>query len=131
MNRPQRRALTLVMSLVLMIFSICQAQARAALPTPSSAAGHAAHGAVMSHHQASEHASHTAPADCHGDCLHLTAHPDAGSTAQLPDLTPVLLAWLPPVPLQDAVISRALAYQPPSARAADPPVTLRFQRFLN
>lgn len=125
MNRPLRRHVTLVMSLILMIFSICQAQARAHLPAQPSRHDH--HVSLAMHHEAAAPQA----ADCHDNCLQLTAHPDAGQTAQLPDVSPVLLAWLPPEPARDAVAARALAYQSPSASVADPPPLIRFQRFLN
>lgn len=131
MNRQPRRALTLVMSLILMIFSVCQAQARATLPEMAVPSGHVHH-QVTHDHGLSQHLSpDAASADCHGDCLHQTAHPDAGSTAQLPDVSPILLVWLPATLLPDAAASRALAYQAPSADMADPPPIIRFQRFLN
>ena len=124
MNRTPRRALTLVLSLVLMVFSICQAQARVHVPAgaPDTMA-HASHDMHAGHEQP--------PADCHSDCQHLSSHPDAGQPHAMPAVDPVLLAWLPPEPPLDAVTQRALAYHPPNPAMADPPQLLRFQHFLN
>lgn len=117
----------LALSLILMVFSICQAQARARLPAAPALAmtAHAHHPTAHDAH-ATGHA-----ADCHGDCLHLQSHPDASQSMQLPDVSPVLLALLPAEPLLSPITTRALAYHPPSPADADPPATLRFQRFLN
>lgn len=124
MNRPPRRPFSLVLSLVLMVFSICQAQARVQVP--------AAAPDMMVHASHDMHAGHEQPpADCHSDCQHLSSHPDAGHPHVMPVIAPVLLAWLPPESALDAVTQRALAYHPPNPAVADPPPLLRFQHFLN
>lgn len=131
MRRRPQPTLSLVLSLVLMIFAICQAQARTQLPGATlSRAAPATHLHDMSSNIL-DAAPSTPLVDCHGDCLKQPSHADAGVADQRPDASPGLLAVLPAVPSLASALSRALAYHPPSARDADPPPVLRFQRFLN
>lgn len=126
MSHRHRKAISLVMSLLLMIFSICQVQARAAvLPEPVAADTMAmadCHGAVP---------AVDAAMDCHGICAHLSQHHDSLQKSPLPDVTPLLLALRHHHEQTVAPLLRVGAYQSPDRHAVDPPVAIRFQRFLN
>lgn len=126
MNRQPRRVLTLVMSLVLMIFSVCQAQARASVLPASLPAPHEM---MASCHQA---AADSAVPNCHSTCDHLQQHHDAGAPDTLPDFHPVLVAIADPyLPQAAQDLPGTTRYHPPDPLQTDPPLTIRFQRFLN
>jgi len=107
-----------------MIFSVCQAQARAHLPP-----------LIGSHeHAHADHSADAPPSDatsCHDHCWSFTPYPDASKTTSIPDVSPTLLTWLTPRVVTEPSLTKALTYRPPESNSTDPPARLRFQRFLN
>lgn len=127
MSTARRKTLSLFMSLVLTIFSICQVQARAAVvlapaPAPAMEMADCHHG---------ERAGDVSVIDCHSACKHLQQHNDAAQKLPLPDLSPVLLTFLQPFALPPTGPAVATGYRPPDPLSTDPPASIRFQRFLN
>lgn len=123
MTRTQRQRLSLFMSVILMIFTICQSQAMAmgladattpAMPTIAGCQD--SHGDAPAAHQ-----------NCSGECQHLQQHVDSG-TLPLADLSPAIIAfWLPSL-VQDTG-RLTLALLPNHDPVSDPPLAIRFQRF--
>lgn len=129
MTYRTRQRIAAVVSLFLMVFSICQAQARAALvPAPVPATGAAMEMADC--HQG-DRAGDASAVDCHGTCTHLQQHKDAAQKLPLPDVTPLLLTFLQPFAQPLAGFAVADGYRPPDPFSTDPPASIRFQRFLN
>ena len=111
------------MGLFLMVFSICQAQARVSvLPVPVQ------HEMMACHQSASDFTAQ----DCHNGCEHLQQHHEVGGLDQPSGFHPVLIAILDPfMPLGQHDQLGGTRYQPPDPLQADPPASIRFQRFLN
>ena len=129
MTRTRRKSISLVMSLVLMIFSICQAQvwAAAAVPPPLRMAGMD----MADCHGGQDQAAGKPAMDCHSICKHLQQHNDVSQKLPLPDASPVLLAILQPFELSDGEYISTSSYRPPDPSVIDPPPSIRFQRLLN
>lgn len=128
MNRPQRQAISLIMSIVLTVFSLCQVNAwAAALP-----AVHAEPVAteMVDCHRASPAAEVALP-DCCSVCEQLSAHPDVSIKLSSLDHSPIILAIAEPYALPLAPIAAHTRYRPPDPLAVNPPPTIRFQRLLN
>ncbi|WP_156873775.1 hypothetical protein [Perlucidibaca piscinae] len=127
MKRIHRQRLSLFMSLVLAIFTICQAQVMAAVgPTPAETSM----SAMPDCHEAGDKTS-TTETDCTTVCQHLSGHPDFAKQATSVDASPLLLAFLQPFELSDAEYISSSSYRPPDPSVIDPPPSIRFQRFLN
>ena len=123
----RRKSISLLMSLVLTIFSICQVQAWAAVPSPVESAKTES----MTDCHGGQTDTPSAAQDCHNTCQHLQQHNDVAQKLPLPDVTPVLLVILQPFELPDAGYIIASAYRPPDSSVIHPSPTIRFQRFLN
>lgn len=129
MSTRQRKTVSLVMSLVLMIFSICQVQARAAVMPVVAKAVMPAMAMADCHH--GERAGDASVVDCHSACKHLQQHKDAAQKLPVPDASPMLLAFLQPFARPAASLALADGYHQPEPLSTDPPASIRFQRFLN
>lgn len=115
------------MSLILAIFTICQAQVMAAVgPAPAEASMSAMPGC----HEAGDKTD-TAGTDCSTVCQHLSGHPDFAKQVTSVDASSLLLAFLQPFELSDAKYLSTSSYRPPDPSVIDPPPSIRFQRFLN
>ncbi len=127
MKRIHRQRLSLLMSLILAIFTICQAQVMAAVgPTSAETSMSAMPGC----HEAGDKTD-TAGTGCATVCQHLSGHPDFAKQATSVDASPLLLAILQPFELSDAEYVSTSGYRPPDPSAIDPSPSIRFQRFLN
>ncbi|MES3041574.1 MAG: hypothetical protein V4730_10535 [Pseudomonadota bacterium] len=131
MNRIPRKTIALCMSFVLLIFTICQAQAmtRVVFPATDTAA------AAMStssetpagcHEQAVVQDS-VAP-DCHGECQHVH-QADIAKKLQLLDVTALVALFELPL-LADRAGTARLSRLPAWVDPGDPHPVIRFQRFL-
>ena len=129
MTRTRRKSISLFMSLVLMIFSICQVQAwaAAAVPVPMQMAGMD----MADCHGGQDQAASKPAMDCHSTCQHLPQSNDVSQKLPLPDVSPVLLAILQPFELSYGEYISTSSYRPPDPSVIDPPPSIRFQRFLN
>lgn len=127
MKRIHRQRLSLFMSLVLAIFTICQAQVMAAV---GPAQPETSMSAMPGCHEAGDKTD-TAGTDCATVCQHLSGHPDFAKQATSADASPLLLAFLQPFELSDAEYLPTSSYRSPDPSVIDPPPSIRFQRFLN
>ena len=124
MTYRTRQRIAAVVSLFLMVFSICQAQARAFMLPVS-----VQHEVMTACHQSSPD---LAVHDCHTGCEHLQQHHEAGGQNQPSDFHPVLIAILDPfLPMGQHDQLNGTRYQPPDPLQADVPASIRLQRFLN
>lgn len=132
MNRIQRKTIALCMSFVLLIFTICQAQAmtRVVLPATDAAAANAATAeAAMPagcHEQAA--GQDLAAPDCHGECQHVH-QADIAKKLQLLDVTALVALCELPL-LADRADAAQLSQLPARVDPGDPHPVIRFQRFL-
>lgn len=130
MNRIPRKTIALCMSFVLLIFTICQAQAMSRVVLPAMDAGTAAV-AVMDmpagcHEQAA--GKELAAPDCHGECRHVH-QADIAKKLQLLDVTALVALCELPL-LAELVDAARLARLPAWVDPGDPHPVIRFQRFL-
>lgn len=131
MNRTQRKAISLIMSVVVTVFSLCQVQAWAAIiPVTVIEQGASAATAMPDCHRAKA-SSAGAAIDCHSVCQQLTQHPDVAFKLSSLDHSPLILAIAEPYALQLAPQSVSGIYHPPDPLAVNPPPTIRYQRLLN
>jgi hypothetical protein len=121
MNRRLRQRIALVMSLMMMIFTICQTQVLAAIHLPAPA-----NPAMAGCHDMAKTDQAPPQADCHSECQHLQQHPGVDHTPVL-DWCPMVLTWLEP--LHKDVGSISLVSLAPHSPVTDPPPAIRFQRF--
>ena len=139
MNRIQRKTIALCMSFVLLIFTICQAQAmtRVVLPATDTAAAETAmsrsmdmpagcHELVAAHEQAT--GKDLVTPDCHGECQHVH-QADIAKKLPLPDVVALVTLCELPVMAQTAG-AQSLALLPALVDPGDPHPVIRFQRFL-
>ncbi|MES2721337.1 MAG: hypothetical protein V4688_03955 [Pseudomonadota bacterium] len=133
MNRIQRKPIALCMSFVLLIFTICQAQAmtRVVLPAADIAAAEAAMSTSMDMpagcHEPVAAQAPWAP-DCHDECQNVH-QADIAKKLQLPDVMALPAVFELPVMAQTAS-AQSLAMLPAWADPGDPHPVIRFQRFL-
>lgn len=122
MTRQLRTTIALTLSLLLAIFTICQAHAMA---DRVSSAQSASPGVTQ---PADTMSQQPMAADCHDACQHQQSA-DIGKKPQLPD-EPVALALLQSYPSShDALAPRVVGGAAERAQG-DPPPRLRFLRFL-
>lgn len=122
MTRQVRRTIALTLSLLLAIFTICQAHAMATMAVSDQSAS-----SVVTQ-PADSMSKQPMAADCHAECQHQQSA-DLSKKLQLPD-TPVLLALAQSYPTShDASPPRVVGGAAERAQG-DPPPRLRFQRFL-
>lgn len=131
MNRIQRKAISLIMSVVLTVFSLCQVQAWAG--NMSAEQPKQVTAAVMDMpdcHRVSPAAEVSMP-DCCSVCDQLSQHPDVAIKLTSLDHSPVILAIAEPYSLQLAPQTASTNYRPPDPFVVNPPATIRYQRLLN
>lgn len=119
MTRQPRTFIALTLSLLLVIFTICQSHAMAGVSSSDASTS-------SSTPCADPAGKDMAAADCHQVCKQVA---DIAKKPQLPDMPPMLLASNGYVPLASTsvqAISRHLSDRP----LGDPHPLLRFQRFL-
>lgn len=131
MNRIQRKTIALCMSFVLLIFTICQAQAmtRVVLPAPDVADAALSAGMEMPAgcHEPVAAQDAVAP-DCHGECQHVH-QADIAKKLQLLDVTALVALCELPL-LADRADAAQLSQLPTRVDPGDPHPVIRFQRFL-
>lgn len=125
MNRVPRNFIALCMSLILTVFTICQAQAmtRVAMPAMDVAAPALV---TACHQQAST--DNKLALDCHGECQHVH-QADIAKKLPLPDIVSMLALYELPASMH-AANTTALAWLPLLPESGDPNLIIRFQRFL-
>lgn len=121
MTRQLRKTLALTMSLLLAIFTICQAHAMAGVAVSSQSAS-----AAMTHH--GNMSKQPMVAGCHDECQHQQSA-DIGKKSQLPD-GPMVLALAQSYPVSPDLSAPLLVGAAADRAQGDPPPYLRFQRFL-
>ena len=131
MNRIQRKTIALCMSFVLLIFTICQAQAMTRVVLPATDTADAALYASMEmpagcHEQAT--GKDLVTPDCHGECQHVH-QADIAKKLPLPDVVALVTLCELPVMAQTAG-AQSLALLPALVDPGDPHPVIRFQRFL-
>lgn len=131
MNRIQRKTIALCMSFVLLIFTICQAQAMTRVVLPATDAADAALSASMEmpagcHEQVA--GKDSAVPDCHGECQHVH-QADLAKKLQLLDVTALVALFELPL-LADRTDAAQLSQLPAWVDPGDPHPVIRFQRFL-
>ena len=132
MNRIPRKTIALCMSFVLLIFTICQAQAMTRVALQGSGAASDASTVVALAMPAGCHeqavAQDSSAPDCHGECQHVH-QADLAKKLQLLDVTSlVALSELPL--LADRRVAAQLSQLPAWVDPGDPHPVIRFQRFL-
>ncbi len=131
MNRTQRKAISLLMSVFLTVFSLCQVQAWAGNISVAHSEQAANVVAEMADCHRSSLATEAALPDCCSVCEQLTQHPDVSIKLTSLDHSPVILAIAEPYSLQLASSRPSKSYRPPDPLAVNPPTTIRYQRLLN
>lgn len=128
MNRIQRKTIALCMSFVLLIFTICQAQAmtRVVLPATDTSLSMSMDMSAGCHEQAA--AQDAVLPDCHGECQHVH-QADIAKKLPLPDVTALVAILELPFMAQTAG-AQSLAMLPAWVDPGDPHPVIRFQRFL-
>ena len=131
MNRIPRKTIALCMSFVLLIFTICQAQAmtRVVFPAPDTADAAMSTSIEMPagcHEQAV--AQNPLAPDCHGECQHVH-QADIAKKLQLLDATALVALFELPL-LADRRVAAQLSQLPVWVDPGDPHPVIRFQRFL-
>lgn len=121
MTRQLRKTFALTMSLLLGIFTICQAHAMATMAASGQPAS-----AVMT--KLSTMSKQHMAAGCHDECQHQQAA-DLGKKPQLPD-APVALALIQSYPSSPGVSTSLLVGAAADRGQGDPPPRLRFKRLL-
>jgi len=131
MNRISRNTTALCMSFVLLIFTICQAQAMSRVVLPEAGAADAVLSASLEMpagcHEQVVGNDPVAP-DCHGECQHVH-QADIAKKLQLPDVS-VLVALFELPLLADRADVAQLSQLPTRVDPGDPHPVIRFQRFL-
>lgn len=122
MTRQLRKTIALTMSLLLAIFTICQAHAMAGMVS----SGQSAAPVVMP--QTHTMGKQPMAADCHAECQHQQSA-DIGKKPQLPD-EPAVLALAQSYPSSHEALALMLVGGATERAQGDPPPYLRFQRFL-
>lgn len=131
MNKRARKRLSVWLSLFLTVFLFCQGMAKAAvsipIPIPSQPA---VADALMSCHQMGMADPSAHPA--HGDmgCQHLDKAFNAEYQASLWNHVPLVALFYLPLPADDAGSPIPVAALPWHDPPGDPPIPIRFQRFL-
>lgn len=128
MNRIQRKTIALCMSFVLLIFTICQAQAitRVSLPAADTVLALSTEMPAGCHEPMGDQEP-LAP-DCHEACQNVH-QADLAKKLQLPDATTLFAVLELPVMAQTAA-TQSLAMLPAWLDPGDPHPVIRFQRFL-
>ena len=131
MIRSHRKIISLIMSAVLTIFSLCQVQAWAAIMPAMTTAQISAEPVAMPDCHRAKAASDMAMPDCHSVCQQLTQHPDVSIKLSSLDPSPLILAIVQPYALLLAPQAMLASYHPPDPLAVNPPPIIRYQRLLN
>lgn len=131
MNRYQRKAISLIMSIVLTVFSLCQVQAWAGNISTSHSENAAAVVIDMPDCHRVSLAAEVAMPDCCSVCEQLSQHPDVTVKLTSLDHSPVILAIAEPYSLKLAPQTASTNYRPPDPFVVNPPATIRYQRLLN
>lgn len=128
MNRISRNTTALCMSFVLLIFTICQAQAmsRVVLPAADTAVPASVEMPAGCHELAL--AQDADVPDCHAECQHVH-QADIAKKLPLPDVSTLAALFALPL-LADLADAAALSQLPARGDPGDPDVVIRFQRFL-
>lgn len=131
MNRIPRKTIAWCMSFVLLIFTICQAQAMTRVLLPATDAADAALSASLEmpagcHEQAAE--KDVVAPDCHGECQHVH-QADIAKKLPLPDAGVLVALFELPLLAGRAELAR-LSQLPAPVDPGDPHPVIRFQRFL-
>ena len=121
MTRQLRQTLALTMSLLLVIFTICQAHAMAGAAVSGKPVS-----SVMTH--ADNMSKQPMAAGCHDEWQHQQSI-DVGKKPQLPD-QPMMLALAQSYPVGPDLSASLLVGAAADRAQGDPPPYLRFQRFL-
>lgn len=131
MTRLQRKAISLIMSVVMTVFSLCQVQAWAG--NMSAEQPKLVTAVVMDMpdcHRVSP-ATEVSMPDCCSVCEQLSQHPDVTVKLTSLDHSPVILAIAEPYSLKLAPQTASTNYRPPDPFVVNPPATIRYQRLLN